>query len=176
MANKLLFRDADTDGDGTGTKNAIGNYAGSPTEFKVTAQPNEYLSIERVLVGLSDAGTFDSGGYGNGLALTNGISAYVTDNLGTIVYYLTDEDNPIKTNGDWAHTCYDLTVHAFGSGDQYMAVRWTFARAGQPIELLPGWSVNFLLEDSMIHLTGQYFQLQGYHKYGTRGATDTGHA
>lgn len=179
--NKLLYRNIDTVGDGSGDWNITGNYTDGgvdplgATEFKLTASPNEHIHVERVLVSLADTGTFDSGGYGNGSALTTGINAYVTDKNGLILYRLIQANNPIKTNGDWAHKCYDLTLHAFGSGDQYLAARWTFARSGQPVILRPGWSLIFLFQDSFAHLVDHHYELQGF--FMDRGVdTDEGHA
>ena len=47
MPYKLLSRNADTVGDGSGTKNAIGNYAGDPSPFIIRAQPGEHLILSQ---------------------------------------------------------------------------------------------------------------------------------
>ena len=181
MAYKLLSRNADTVGDGSGTKNAIGNYAGDPTPFMIRAQPGEHLIINRMIVGAEGNSFSNADLYGSGPELTVGISLYVTDDNGDILYYLTDEDTPIKQNGGWAHYCYDYARFgtAFPQGNDLGAVRWTFARTGQPVELLPGWSINVLLEDDMRTVTTglveHNFLMQGHFLVPKIGKDD-GHA
>ena len=180
MAYKLHLRLADTDGDGSGTKNAIGNYAGSPTVFKVQAQSGEHIIIQRLIMGMTGDSFANADEYGSGPALTVGIHLYVTDNRGVIQYYLTDEDHPVKSNGHWAHMCYDYTRFntAFPNGDEYAAVRWTFGKSGKPVELLPGWSLNILLQDDFRTVTTglkeNHFNLQG-HYLQPRIGSDAGH-
>ena len=180
MAYKILSRHADTVGDGSGTHNAIGNYAGDPTEFKISAAPGEYINLTRCIVSMQSSTLNQSDIYGDGGALTNGIDCYVTDSLGVIQYYLTDENVPIKTNAEWAHLCYDYSVHAgFAAGSDFVVIRWTWAHSGKEVELLPGWSVNFLCQDDLrtvtSKLTDHHFFVQGWYQLPTVGA-DVGHA
>ena len=178
---KLLFRLADTVGDGSGTKQALGNYAGSPTVFKLTAQPGEHIAVHRMIMEMVATSFANSDQYGTGAALTNGISMYVTDMLGVIQYYLTDEDHPIKANAEWGHQCFDYQHFdtQFGAGAEYAAARWTFSKSGQPVELLPGWSINVLLEDDLREvtsgLTEHGFFMNGYFLQPTIG-DDDGHS
>lgn len=177
MPNLIISRFADTVGDGTGTLQATGNYAGDPTEFKLRAKATEHLSIERMIVTVEDAGLNNYDVYGGAGVLTNGISVYVTDNDGTLLYYLTDPDAPVKTLGGWAHYCFDAHILDATAGDDHFVSRWTFARSGTPVELLPGWSVNVLCEDSFVALTEHKFLMQGHRlSPGLRGSTDVGHA
>lgn len=183
MPHKLFFRLADTVGDGSGTKQALGDYSSDPTAFRVRAQPGEHLVIERMILELVCADFDDSGLYGTGPKLTNGIVLYVTDNDGTILYYLTDEDYPVSTNAEWAHQCFDFEIfdNRLPTGDEYAAARWTFAKTGKPVELLPGWSLNVLCQDDLrtvtTGLTEHGFNMHGWYiAPGLRGATDVGHA
>jgi hypothetical protein len=175
---KLISQMADTVGDGSGTIFATGNYSGNPTEFKFTAQPAQHVFIERMIVGLEAADFARSDYYGDAAALSVGISLYVTDDNGDIQYYLTDVDAPIKTNAQWAHYCYDFQRFNtdLPTGTEAAAVRWTFAKTGQPVELLPGWSLCILLQDNMAAtLDDQHFLLQGYYEQPRIGDED-GHA
>lgn len=174
----ILSRMADTVGDGSGTIFATGNYSGNPTQFKVTAQPDEQIFIERMIVGLEASDFSRSDFYGDTNALSVGITIYVTDDNGDIQYYLTDPDAPIKTNAQWAHYCYDYARFNTDkqSGTEAAAVRWTFAKSGVPVELLPGWSLCLLLQDNMgATLSDQHFLMQGYFEQPTIG-TEDGHA
>lgn len=171
---KLLSRYADETGDGSGNYSANDDYDADPREFKVTAQPGEHIFVTRMIVSVEDTGTFDSGGYGNGSVLAEGIEVYVKNPAGEIAYYLTMDGaspHPVKSNGEWSHYCFDIQLHSFGSGNQHLAVRWTFAHqtdvnirgerdAG--VELLPGWSIVVLCQDSMTHLVDHHFLMQGW--------------
>ena len=187
MAYKILSRFADSVG-GYGSTNdtghqALGDYSGDPTAFQIRAAADEYIHIERMIVGL-EAANFDRGDYYGAAALTNGISIYVTDNNGTILYYLTDVHKPVRQVTDWSHYCYDYAVYpnAGPQGQENAAVRWTFAKSGTPLELLPGWSVNVLCHDNFgvggAVLTDHHFLFQGFFHLPTigSGATGQGHA
>jgi hypothetical protein len=182
MPYKILSRFAETVGDGSGGQNAIGNYTNGgvtplgATEFKLTAQSNEHISIERMIVSIVDGAITNADAYAGAGVLSNGIKLYVTDSLGATQYNLTDPDIPVTTVGDWAHYCHDLTIWAgLAGGDDHATVRWTFARSGKPVVLLPGWSINVLCQDSFATLTKHRFLLQGYWLQPTIGA-DEGHA
>jgi hypothetical protein len=177
MANYIVSRFADTVGDGSGLIQAVGTYAGSPTAFKLTAAPSQHITIERMLFSMR-AGTINNNDvYGPAGVLTNGISVYVTDSLGNIVYYLTDPKEPIKRLAAWAHYCYDYDTWAgLAAGEDNAAARWTFGKSGLPVELLPGWSVNVLCEDDLDALTEHQFLFQGVYALGVKGSTDVGHA
>ena len=181
MAYKLLSRLADTVGDGTGTKSATGDYDGDPTIFKIRAKPTEQIIIYRMLVHMEAASFANSDQYGSGPALANGIALYVADNDGVIQYYLTDPSHPVTANGEWAHQCYDYAHFdtQFGAGSEYAAVRWTFAKSGKPVELLPGWSICVLCEDDLTlgtrGLVEHQFMMQGYYEQ-PRIGDEEGHA
>lgn len=165
MAYKILSRFADTVGDGSGTINAIGDYSGTPTIFKVEAG-TEHIDIARMVISYEAATLNSTAQYGSGAALTNGIDVFVQDADGNIIYYLTDENHNIKRNPDWPELCFDFNLYTgFASGDDFVVVRWTFARSGVPVELLPGWALCVLLQDNMTTggalLTHQHFLVQG---------------
>ena len=174
---KILSRSADTAGTGAETALATGNYAAAPTEFKVTAQANERIFVHRMIVSLVDGAIVNADVYAGAGVLTNGIKVYVTDRLGAIQYSLTDPAHAIKDVGGWAHYCHDLTIWAgLGAGDDHATVRWTFAKSGVPVELLPGWSLNVLCQDNLSALTEHRFLMQGYFDANTSLSGDAGHA
>lgn len=161
MSKKLILsRFADVVGDGSGGKNANGNYAGSPQIFRVQAQPGEHLEVQRMIVSVQDSGLNSYDNYTAAAALTNGIYVYVTDIKGNVVYDLTDPDVRVKTLGGWAHYCFDAQVLDATSGDDHFVARWTFAKAGVPVKLYPGWSLCILCEDNMSALTEHRFLIQ----------------
>ena len=153
--NKLFTRFVDSVGDETGDLDLIGNYSGSPTIFKMTAQPGEHLWVARCMVSMR-AGTIGQiTGYGGGPALTLGMAVFVTDAAGTLQYYLTSTRESIKTNAGYGAVSYDgKVIPGFASGDDVFHCRWTFAKYGahkdfEGVELLPGWSICVLGQDDL---------------------------
>jgi hypothetical protein len=161
---KLLLRKADTVGDGSGSKAANGNYAVTPRILKIRAQPDEVIEIQRLIFSIVDGTINNYDVYAGAGLLTNGVVMYVTDNLGNIQYNLTDPDDPITNIGEWGHNCFDALVKpSQTSGQDHFVSRWTFARSGQPVQLLPGWSINVLLQDDFTALTEHNFLFHGYY-------------
>ncbi|MCW2309717.1 hypothetical protein [Rhodobium gokarnense] len=161
VAENLLFRYLDTVGDGSGTKNAVGNYASPTQDFRITCPANEIYVISRMLVLLRDGGTLSADEYGNLSALTNGILVKVLDSGDSELIDLTD-NVPIKSNLHWSRLCYDVTEHDWATGDNFVAVRWTFAASGAPILLTAGESLAVRLSDDFTGMVEQYFHVQGY--------------
>ena len=156
-----LFRYVDTDGDGTGTKNAVGNYASAAETFYIAPPATKVFYIHRLIVTITDAGAPDSGKYGNNIVLTNGILASVTNNSTEIDLC---DGVPVKTNADWGRMCYDMKPDTFGAGNDSVTVRWTFSKSGQPLILAGDRSDQFTitLNDDFSDLIGHYFMIQGY--------------
>lgn len=158
-----FFRYLDTVGDGSGTKNANGDYSSELVEFYVESQEEDdaALIVSRMIVTIRDQGNFSTAGYGAAAALTNGFTIQVRDSDETVLLDLTD-GLVIQTNGDWSRECYDVQPIALGGGDSYMSVRWTFAKSGRAIRLNKGHRLAVRLNDSFTFLTGQFFNVQGY--------------
>ena len=134
-SNKNNFaRYLDTDGDGTGTYNAIGDYSSAKEEFYIQPKTGQVLQLNRIMITIEDGGSIDSGGYGNNSSpLTNGIRAIVRQpDVDDIV--LTAQVN-VKRTADWNSLCYDGNVADFGSGNSFYVSRWTFTKDGDPIIL-----------------------------------------
>lgn len=158
----IISQFLDLVGDGSGVNNAVGTY-GSPTDFKITPASDEIYVISRLIVSLEDTVGMDADAYGNGITLTNGIAVAVKDGSG-VVDALTDPTHLIKTNGAWAHYCYDTELLEWGSGNEHLVVRWTFSKSGKPL-VLRGHRGEFLavtLNDTFTGLVGHHFLVQGY--------------
>ena len=100
-ANKVINRFLDTVGDGTGTKDAVGDYSSASTSFKISPASGEVYRIIGVYIFISDNGEMEKRkGYGSkNKSLTNGIQIKVTNSSTTLL----DITNgmPIKNNIDW---------------------------------------------------------------------------
>lgn len=159
-----IFQFLDTNGDGTGDSDVIGDYESTADIFYIgPPPPNEFWHIERMVIQVTDVGAFDAGKYGNNLELVNGLTVRKQDDAGT-VDDLTG-GKPIITNAGWGGVCYDVADVSFGQGDNYLGVRWTFAKSGWPL-WLDGDGNNERLElvanDDFTDLTGQTFMVQGW--------------
>ncbi len=157
-----LFQYLDTVGDGTGTKQAIGDYRTGEV-FRIDAPPGFICVIYRMLVHIQDAVSWRADRYGGlGAALPNGISIWVRSDDPTREVELTD-GIPIKSNAEWAQVCYNTEQTAFGAGDDYLRARWTFSNSGQPL-ILRGDSNDRLtveLSDDFTGLVAHTFKIQG---------------
>jgi hypothetical protein len=115
-----------------------------------------------MLVYVQDTGSFDSGGYGNGSALANGIQIKVYRDA--VEQIALTNSQPIKQNTHWAKFCFDIKISTFGSGDESLGARWTFTNGGTFIRLDGDESDSIKVEfnDDFSDLTSQTFLFQGY--------------
>lgn len=159
MRETYVFQYLDTNGDGTGTDSAVGNYASAAEDFyyEVTGSGVE---IHRMIVMVRDTGAFDAADYGNSIALTNGIDVLVYDaNEDTERSFVGGKK--IKNNIGWGALCFDADVKTWGIGDEFLLVRWTFAKSGAPLRLQKSDKLVVRLNDDFSGLVDQTFQIQG---------------
>jgi len=148
----------DTNGDGTGTKNAIGNQAA--TNFFISPDQGTYLSIARLLVQITDVGVMLPANYGNLAALGNGIKLVKVSSDGTVTDYT--DGFVIKTNVQWARYCFDAILSlSGGAAENYVNIRWTFSRGGKPVILLTNDRLEVQLNDDFTGLISHTFLAQG---------------
>jgi len=161
---EMISRYLDTNGDGTGTKQAIGDYSAG-VDFYIAPPPGQIYRIARLIVYVHDTRIFDPDKYGDlGGALGTGIFVK-TKNASGDIKDLTD-GIPITENAAWGRTCYDATMSNYGGtpANESLHVRWTFTKSGTYIRLV-GDDGEFLtceLNDNMTGLIEQTFLVQGY--------------
>ena len=162
-ADNHIFQFLSTNGDGTGTVNANGDYSSTEGEFYIAPPSGYHYNITRMLVFVEDSANFSSDEYGNlNTALTNGVRVVVKEH-GTEILDLTAGDS-IKTNAQWSQYCYDAQSISFGSGNDFLAVRWTFAKSGSPVYVSPNQRLSVLLNDNLTGLVTHTFMVQGYRR------------
>lgn len=162
-AGKIVYRFLDTVGDGTGTKNANGDYS-TPDRFLISPSGDVGYFLNRMIVDIEDTAGIQQNEYGNlGVALTNGINIRIRDASDAVQLDLLD-GVPIKTNDGWGRQCYDVVLQSWDTTpvNESVHVRWTFAAAGQPLYIPAGWSFNVELADNLTGLIAHYFQVQGW--------------
>lgn len=159
MALTHFYQYLDTNGNGTGTTNAIGNYATTADDFYYTA--TEYCYLNRLSLSIEDAGNFDADKYGNGIELTNGIQVLV-ELAGT--EYRIDGGISIKNNANWARYCFEAEVKAWGIGNTFLIAQKFFEDLnGIPFVLEAGDKFIIRLNDDFTGLIGHRFLLQGHY-------------
>jgi hypothetical protein len=168
VSKEPIFRHLTDDGlAGDGT-NFLANVNGSvtPVPFWYGPASTERTAVHRLIVEIEDNATITADNYGGVSALTNGITVKViqgNESTGVVVTDLLDGD-PIKNHVNWAAHCYDVTEHTYGSGNNFVVVRWTFAKSGRPL-ILDG-RINEKLvvtvNDDLSTLVDHQFQIQGH--------------
>ena len=161
MANPF-FRYLDTNGDGTGTKNANGDYSLVADDFYF--QPTRACYIHRMLVFMEDTSGFTAEEYGNlGAALSNGYEVQLKDSSDGVQVDLTD-GVVITTNSSLARTCYDANLKDWGTTptDEALVARWTFSRAGIPLYMNANDKFVITFNDDLTGLLQHYFMVQGH--------------
>lgn len=151
-------------GDGSNHDAAVD---GSSTAVPLWRGPTEKLwAIHRLIVTIEDNAVLAADNYGGLAALTNGISVKIMSGhhtTGILVLDLLDGD-PIKSHVGWAEHCYDMQEHVFGSGNNFVVVRWTFAFAGRPLILdsFDNEKLVITISDNLSTLVAHQFQIQGH--------------
>lgn len=145
-----------------GEFNAIMNAANQPVEFVLKPWGGEKRNvINRMIVSIGDAGSIDSGAYGNGVKLSKGIEFFIANRDGKVDVDLLDGDT-VKRNVDWVKNCHDMTLHDFGSGDTLLTARWTFSSSGTPLVITRDRFLVVRFNDNFTKLTEHCFKLQGF--------------
>jgi hypothetical protein len=157
---KMISRYLDTVGDGSGTKNANGDYSESEEIFFITPSAGSTYDIARMIVSVYDTTGMQAQEYGNlATALDPGIVVRVSNSEG-VINDLTD-GVPITTNSGWGALCYDVDVKSWGSGNELLVVRWTFAKSGVDIHLSLNEKLEVVLNDDFQGLLSHQFMVQG---------------
>lgn len=156
---QFFSRFADTIGDGSGTREAIGDYSVVAQNFLFTPPENTFYEVSRMIVQIEDNGNFAADIYGSGTALVNGIQLAKLNSNGDIMVDYMDTIN-VTTNAQWAELCYDIDLSSFGAGNNFLDIRWTFLASGAPIKL-HNESLALILNDDFSFLVSHTFNLQG---------------
>ena len=168
MSNYNPFSDHLTDdglvADGTNDNMNVDG-SSTPVPFYRGPPVGETWAIHRMIVLIEDNANFTADGYGGVATLTNGIdfSIFTGGVAGTETEDLLDGD-PVNSVADWASNCYDMAEHTFGSGNNFIVIRWTFTKMGRPL-ILQG-DVNdiicLVINDDLTGLVKHQAHIQGH--------------
>lgn len=137
------------------------NGDGAAVVFGYTAPGNTHVAVERLLLKMTDA-AMTMAKFGGLAALSTGLAVCVTDPAGTVVLDFTDGHN-VRLNDDW-HSLGGtdvVTIDKPGSGDDFLAVRWTLAKCGTPLWLPPGYTFQLVVNDDLTEISSFHAFIQG---------------
>lgn len=144
-------------GDGTGSIEANLDASGTPIDFHYTVPEGKILLVDRLIVWIRDSGTFDANLYGNGLTLTNGIVAGITDPEGN--FNLRTNQLPVRTNSDWPAYSFDFQYIDIGVGDNVAVAQYPYERDGASLVVRENHKYTLRIADNLTHLTGHRFRI-----------------
>lgn len=154
-----FFRFLDDNGDGTGTKNANGDFSGALEEFFIQPAAGQEFWIMRLIVQIRQSAVLRAERYIPLAALVNGIA--IQKLAGAAVLNDLTDGLPVMAIADWGRNCFDQFPSSFGAGDNYFECRWTFANSGLPVRLLPGQRLAARLNDNFTTLVTHTFKVDG---------------
>lgn len=159
---EAIYRFLDTNGDGSGTKNANGDYSSVADEFYF--QYSRDCEIHRMIIQLTDTSGITQEEYGNlAAALSNGYTIKVQDDSQNDVVDLCD-GVAITKNEDFGRYCYDVSLRSWATSpaNESIQARWTFSKAGHPLYLPANYRVSITFNDNLSGLLEHYFMVNGY--------------
>lgn len=137
---------------------------GTPANFDwVVPAGTKYKSfaLTRLNFSLID-GAIRWGQFGGlGSALTNGLLIQAIDQDGTVLQHFGTNRNPIKANEHFANLSGVDNIVVPAAGDDALAVRFTIARSGNKMTLLPNWRIRIIVQDDIDGLSFFRVMVQG---------------
>lgn len=153
----------DTNGDGTGVKNAIGNYSATPTDFKYIRPKGHEgnLFLTSLVIHLQSPVKINAQGYGASMfPLINGIQIFIEDEFAVMTRSLTT-GIPVKTNSDWNRYGGKTKVDPYNGGDYFFKATFRAIPPTKPVFLAPEHSIGMTLNDDFTGLISHTFCVEG---------------
>lgn len=156
----------DTNGDGTGTIDATGDYSLAADDFYYTVPSETELELIGMSILIRDGAKFQLGGYGaSATTLANGIQVIVYDAAQDQELVIAGGQT-INSNSDWLGICVSAEVVATtggggGGAETVWAIKMRCGNDKHPLILEAGDKFIVRLNDSFAHLDDHKFFLQG---------------
>lgn len=129
----------------------------TPQVFKLKPRSGEYaIELHKAVVYVEDAGTFDSGSFGNGISLTNGISLAIYDSNDNVVLDLMAGKN-ITTNPHWGSLCERLELSSYGAGNESLTAHFDFNTTMPCLYIGPNQYLGITIADDLTGLVDFHF-------------------
>ena len=158
-----LIRFLDTNGNGTGTKNAIGNYAAVVTDFYIQPPAGSVFVINTFQYHFSDLGNFPGTVYANlAAALTNGVQFFAVVNGVTIDLF---DGQRIYSNDNVIHLFSGFQLINFQATMSSIVANFNTAQFGTAMKLNGTTNDKLVvrLNDDFTGLVDQSFRVYGYY-------------
>ena len=157
-----IKRYLDTNGDGTGTKNANGDYSVTPGRFYIQPPAGVIYLLDELLIHLVDTGAFAASDYGNiAGGLTNGVQLFAKRN-GVTIFDLLDGVT-IMNNGQFGHISADMSFPNWASSGGSITVGFKTSAYGLqfPLNGDTADSLEAILTDDLTGLLDHHFIVTG---------------
>ena len=149
-----------TDG---GVKVANVNGSVTPQVFKCIPPAGHQMFLTEMHIHYGDTAVWSADEFGNiGAALANGLGVAVhltADD--SVVSDLTD-GIPITTNADWGRFAIERQIDNFGSGEDFLNIRWDFVKNGTPLHISDKHYFAVTVNDDLTGLTDLTFMMHGF--------------
>jgi len=152
---KMFFSNLTSNGTNSLNTNGVSSY--KTFSYTNTGPVNNYLYRCNIHIIDGSIDPLDFGGIAG--SLTTGCIFTVTDSNGTVTQ--TFGDWPLTNNASWSLLAGTDIDRDTGAGDDSLTVRWTLAKAGAPLKLGAGESLNFTVRDDLTPLTQFHIMAQG---------------
>lgn len=157
-----LFRYMDTNGDGTGSRDANVDGSVTPVLFKFVPPAGTVYRLEQLIIHIRcDRAGFSAETYGNLTALTNGMTINTRRQVDDSVVNCICGGYPIKTNAGWTAVCFDVRIDDFGVGDRFVTARWLSPNLGYPLFMTDEYYLSAIVQDDLSSLTAHTFMVHG---------------
>lgn len=146
----------------TAAFNAILDWSSTAQDFWIQPESGHALEVHHLTAHIEDGGTFIAAGYGStSAAVANGVSILLQ--RGGVDFEDLTDGHPITHNADWYKYSFDVDYVEFGSGNNFLKVRWAFTEHGETILLKDSRSDRFVvrINDDFRFLVDQEFVVQG---------------
>lgn len=153
-----LLQKLSSNGDGTGTTSAIGDYSVTPLTIFIAPIAGEVYVIDKLVVHIADNGSFVRSGYGAGAALTNGVQIQVSDSSGVLYSLLSG--SPVIDNEGWMHVG-EFDREQFSASEDSVSVSLIPA-TNIILDGSQGHKLEVILNDNFSTLPDQHFIAHGY--------------
>lgn len=151
----------DTNGDGTGSINANGDYSTTPETFFIQPLETEIIILHEFRIIIADDAVFSILGYGSRTELTNGIVIKVTNDSQE---FLLTNSHPLLTNTDLINFCSLSQVYRLQSNDTALSGTLDADSFGTSV-VLKGYTndkLEVILNDDFSSLTEHRFSVYGH--------------
>ena len=141
--------------------NANGDYTANSKKFVYRNKHAELVYITHLAIYIEDSTALDSGLYGSGITLTNGIRLEIeTKDHGLQRPF---GRQTIKKNSEWSlYTTEPYDMYNFGTGPYSITYRLDFGKICDYAQLEKGDVFKVHLNDDFTGLTGHKFIISGY--------------